>query len=123
MGAGHPVPLEEVKTICHLLLLKMLPAILERDLESFGFAIEESQKHGFKKFEFRAQSRDIPRCMDFLKQNGGIGVGMSSWGPALFAFGEQLTELCKKMQRYLDDNMGGTCLLTRANNTGMKVLS
>jgi beta-ribofuranosylaminobenzene 5'-phosphate synthase len=118
-----PVPLEEVRTICHLVLLKMLPAIIERDLESFGFAVEESQKYGFKTFEFRAQSRDIFQCMDFLKQNGGTGVGMSSWGPTLFAFGEDLTDLCEKTRRFLADNMGGTCFITHANNTGMKVLS
>ena len=112
-----PVPMEEVETICHLVLLKMLPAILERDLESFGFTLEESQK-----FEFRAQSRDVLRCMDFLKQNGGVGAGMSSWGPTLVAFGEDLTDLCEKTRRFLDENMGGTCFVTRANNTGMKVL-
>jgi beta-ribofuranosylaminobenzene 5'-phosphate synthase len=117
-----PVPIEEVRMTCHLVLLKMLPAILERDLESFGYAIEESQKYGFKKFEFRAQSRSVHQCIDFLKQNGGIGVGMSSWGPALFAFGEDLTELCEKTRRFLDDNMGGTCFITHANNTGMKIL-
>jgi len=118
-----PVPLEEVRTICHLVLLKMLPAIIERDLESFGFAVEESQKYGFKTFEFRAQSRDIFQCIDFLKQNGGIGVGMSSWGPTLFAFGEDMTDLCEKTRHFLAENMGGTCFITHANNTGMKVLS
>ena len=117
-----PVPIEEVGIISHLVLLKMLPAIMERDLESFGFAIEESQKYGFKKFEFRAQSRNVLQCMDFIKQNGGIGVGMSSWGPTLFAFGEQLTDLQEKTQQFLDENMGGSCFITRANNTGMKVL-
>jgi len=118
-----PVPLEEVRTLCHLVLLKMLPAVVERDLEAFGFAIEESQKLGFKKFEFRAQSRDVLRCMDFLKQNGGVGVGMSSWGSAVFAFGEQLADLREKTQRFLDEGLGGTCFITRANNTGMQVLS
>ncbi len=117
-----PVSLDEVRTISHLILLKMLPAILERDLETFGATLEESQKYGFKKFEFRAQSHNIPQCMDFLKQNGGVGVGMSSWGPTVFAFGEDLTELGEKTRRFLDDNMGGTCFVTRANNTGMTVL-
>ena len=117
-----PVPLEEVRAICHLVLMKMAPAIVERDLESFGAALEESQKYGFKEFEFRAQSHGVRQCMDFLKQNGGIGVGMSSWGPALFTFGEDLTDLCEKTRRFLDENMGGTCFITRANNTGMKIL-
>lgn len=118
-----PVPVEEVRIICHLVLLKMLPAILERDLESFGYAVEESQKYGFKTFEFRAQSREVMRCFDFLKQNGGIGVSMSSWGPTLCAFGEDLRELKEKTSRFLDENMGGTCFITHANNTGMKILS
>ncbi|MBI2979640.1 MAG: beta-ribofuranosylaminobenzene 5'-phosphate synthase [Chloroflexi bacterium] len=117
-----PVPLSEVQTICHLILLKMLPAILERDLESFGSALEETQKYGFKKFEFRAQSHNILQCKDFLKQNGGIGVGMSSWGAAIFAFGEDLSDLEQKARRFLDKNMGGTCFITHANNTGLKVL-
>ncbi|MDP3879591.1 MAG: beta-ribofuranosylaminobenzene 5'-phosphate synthase [Dehalococcoidales bacterium] len=117
-----PVPIEEVRIICHLILLKMLPAILERDLESFGFALEETQKYGFKKFEFRAQSHNVFQCLKFLKENGGAGVGMSSWGPTLFAFGEDLSDLHEKTRRFLDENMGGTCFITRANNTGMRIL-
>ncbi|MFH1383319.1 MAG: beta-ribofuranosylaminobenzene 5'-phosphate synthase [Chloroflexota bacterium] len=117
-----PVPIEEVRTICHLVLLKMLPAVLESDLEAFGQALEESQKYGFKVFEFRAQTHDVLRCKDFLQENGGEGVGMSSWGSALFAFGQDLSELKEKTQRFLDANMGGTCFLTKANNTGMKIL-
>jgi beta-ribofuranosylaminobenzene 5'-phosphate synthase len=118
-----PVPLEEVRIICYLTLLKMLPAIAERDLESFGLAVEESQKYGFKEFKFRAQSYDILKCKDCLKQNGGIGVGMSSWGPTLFTFGEDLIELKEKTQRFLKNNMCGTCFITHANNSGIKVLS
>jgi len=118
-----PVPVEEVRTICHLILLKMLPAILEDDLEAFGWAVEESQKYGFKRFEFRAQSKNVLDCVDFMKKNGGIGVGMSSWGSALFAFGKDLVDLRDKTQRFLDENKGGTCFITKANNVGMKILS
>ncbi len=117
-----PVPLEEVRKICHLVLLKMMPAVLECDLESFGEAVEESQKYGFKKFEFRAQSHNVVECMDFIKKNGGIGVGMSSWGPTVFAFGEKLDDLCEKTRHFLDNHMGGTCIITHANNAGMKML-
>ena len=117
-----PVPIDEVRQICHLVLLKMMPAVVEKDLETFGAAIEESQKFGFKRFEFRAQSHNIPVCMDFLRKNGGIGVGMSSWGSTIFAFGNDLRALREKTQHFLDTNMGGTCLVTKANNTGMRIL-
>jgi erythritol/L-threitol dehydrogenase len=57
-----------------------------------------------------------------MVRNGGLGVRMSSWGSALFAFGEDLKGLQKKTQRFLDKNMGGTCFITKANNQGMKIL-
>ncbi len=60
--------------------------------------------------------------MEFMKENGGCGVGMSSWGPTLFAFGEDLSELRDKTQAYLAGRTGGSCLLTKADNHGMRIL-
>ncbi len=117
-----PIPIEEVRIISHIVMMKMLPAIVERDLEGFGEAIEESQRYGFKAFEFRAQSPEVVGCMEFMKENGGCGVGMSSWGPTLFAFGEDLSELRDKTQAYLAGRTGGSCLLTKADNHGMRIL-
>ena len=117
-----PIPLNEVQQMCHLLLMQMLPAILENDLPTFGQSIEEFQKLGFKVFELRAQTQLLYDCLKFLKDNGGIGVGMSSWGPGVFAFGEDLSPLKAKADQWLADHGGGETVLTKANNKGMHII-
>ena len=117
-----PVPLNEVRHICHIIIMQILPAIMERDIRVFGGGMEEYQKLGFKVFEFRAQTKLIHDCMRFLRENGGIGVGMSSWGPALFSFGEDLSELKQKADFWLKKHGGGKNILTKANNTGMQIV-
>lgn len=118
-----PVPLEDVRRMCHLILMQLLPAVIESDLHMFGRGIEEFQTLGFKVFEYRAQTDLLKECIRFLKDSGGVGVGMSSWGPALFSFGEDLSELQIKARAWLDAHGGGATILTRANNVGMRVVS
>ena len=117
-----PLPKDEVQQMCHILLMQMLPAVIESDLESFGSAMEDFQDLGFKIFEFRAQTQLVLDCLQFLKDEGGIGVGMSSWGPALFAFGEDLSGLKEKADGWLAGHGGGTTILTRANNVGAQLV-
>jgi beta-ribofuranosylaminobenzene 5'-phosphate synthase len=117
-----PVPLQQVQQMCHMLLMQMLPAIMEDDLEIFGQSMEEFQTLGFKVFELRAQTQLLKDSLQFLKENGGKGVGMSSWGPAIFAFGNDLSQLQQKAREWLSEHGGGEAILTKANNTGMHVV-
>ena len=96
--------------------------ILKKHSEMFGRAMEDFQKLGFKVFELRAQTQLLYDCLKFLKDNGGVGAGMSSWGPALYAFGEDLSELHRKTEEWLASHGGGTAILTKANNTGMRLV-
>ena len=117
-----PISLEEVRHMCHILMMQMMPAVIEKDLEMFGRAMTDFQGLGFKVFEFRAQTKLLHDCLDYLKDIGGIGVGMSSWGPALYAFGADLSELQQKTKKWLDSNGGGVSVLTKANNVGMRIV-
>ncbi|MCP4756746.1 MAG: beta-ribofuranosylaminobenzene 5'-phosphate synthase [Proteobacteria bacterium] len=114
-----PIPLDQVRQMCHIILMQMLPAVLEKDLEAFGRSMVDFQKLGFKVFELRAQTQLLHDCLRFLTDNGGVGVGMSSWGPAVFAFGENLLPLKEKVDDWLDGHGGGESVLTKANNVGM----
>jgi beta-ribofuranosylaminobenzene 5'-phosphate synthase len=116
-----PIPLDEVERMCHILMFQMMPAVIEKDLETFAAAMESFQKIGFKSFEYRAQTSLLHECLAFLRENGALGAGMSSWGPSLYAFGEDLSELCERAKDWLKSHGGGETLLTKANNTGMKV--
>ena len=118
-----PLALSEVQRMCHILMMQIMPAILEKDLEMFCSGVEDFQALGFKVFEFRAQTKLLHRCLDFLKENGARGAGMSSWGPSLFAFGDNLEDLQEKARGWLADNGGGETILTKANNTGIEFLS
>lgn len=118
-----PVPARDVEKMCRILLTQMLPAVLEKDLPTFGAAMEAFQSYGFKVFEAETQGPLIAECAAFLRDNGGIGVGMSSWGPTLFAFGHDLTALRNKADRWLASNGGGEAFLTKANNVGFKQIA
>lgn len=118
-----PVPESDIEKMCRILLTQMLPAVLEEDLETFGAAMEAYQGYGFKVFEFETQGPLIAACADFLKENGGVGVGMSSWGPTLYAFGMDLSGLRAKAERWLVSHGGGEVILTKANNVGFTQIS
>lgn len=117
-----PVPSRDVEKMCRILLTQMLPAVLEADLETFGLAMETFQGYGLKVFEAETQGPLVTECVDFLRSNGGKGVGMSSWGPTLFAFGEDLSALQTKAKGWLSSRGGGEAILTKANNHGYRKL-
>lgn len=124
-----PMPQTTAQQLSHLILMKLLPALVESDLISFGNAINRIQEIGWKKIEVDAQGTIIQKTMDFLRNNGAVGVGLSSWGPTLYALGEDLkagTEapplLQEKTQEFLARlPEGGTCFITNANNIGAEV--
>ena len=118
-----PVPASDVEKMCRILLTQMLPAVLEEDLSTFGVAMEAYQGYGFKVFEAETQGPLIAECAAFLRDNDGVGVGMSSWGPTLFAFGYDLSALRHKADEWLVSNGGGEAFLTRANNVGFRQIA
>ncbi|MGQ9609626.1 MAG: beta-ribofuranosylaminobenzene 5'-phosphate synthase [bacterium] len=114
-----PLPLDDAKSIAHIVLLKLMPAIVQRDLISFGEAIDYIQTIGWKKVEIENQGKIVRETMDFLRNNGGYGVGLSSWGPAVFCFGVNLKPLELKIKDSLSDCY---CFITKANNTGATII-
>jgi beta-ribofuranosylaminobenzene 5'-phosphate synthase len=114
-----PMLPESAAYICHRLVMGLLPALVERDLAAFGSALEAIQSAGWKQVEIRAQDIAVRKTMDFLRENGAQGVAMSSWGPAVAAFGENMGALTECAAAYVASlPEGGAVTLTRANNHG-----
>ena len=114
-----PQPRATAEQLSYIILLKLLPAIFEKDLHAFGDAINRIQTFGWKKVEIDAQGGILQRTLDFLRDNGAIGAGVSSWGPAIFAVGDELPALKEKTEVFLETlPEGGTCFITGANNVG-----
>lgn len=119
-----PIPLEEVQEISHVILMQMLPALIEKDLDNFGKAVNHIQSVGFKRREIDLQPKPVLDILDYMRDNGASGAGVSSFGPVLYGIAGSLSEgekLRKEVQKILDGTMGGEALLVRAKNRGADI--
>lgn len=77
------------ETMCRLVLLGMLPALVERDEEGFGEALYEFNVRAGEMFALVQggvyASPQAAELVQFVRGQGVRGVGQSSWGPAVFA--------------------------------------
>ncbi|MCS4542020.1 MAG: beta-ribofuranosylaminobenzene 5'-phosphate synthase [Euryarchaeota archaeon] len=118
-----PIPLSEVQAVSHLILIKMLPALVERDINTFGQSINEIQSIGFKKIELELQHPIIKKLMETMIKAGACGAGMSSFGPLVYGIADKdTTRIQQAAQELLDRTIHGKTLITKANNTGARIL-
>ncbi len=113
-----PVPLKEVEKLSHIILMQLLPALVEKDIITFGKSINEIQDIGFKKREVKLQpvSKDL---MMALREGGAYGAGMSSFGPTVYALGENSEEIKATAIDFL--NGKGDVFITEARNRGARI--
>lgn len=113
-----PIPIQEVEKLSHIILMQLLPALVEKDIATFGKSINKIQDIGFKKREVELQplSKDV---MMALSDGGAYGAGMSSFGPTVYALGENAEELKKMANEILDGN--GDVFITKARNVGARI--
>lgn len=117
-----PQPESVAPRLTHLLLLQILPALLENDMNNFGKALNEIQTFGWKKVEINAQGVELQQTLEFLQTNGALGAGVSSWGPAICAVSEDIEGLKLRTENFLAAlSNGGTCFITYANNSGAEI--
>lgn len=85
-------PSHEAARLCHLLVMKGLPGLMEGDINAFGSVITEVQATVGDYFApaqgGRFTSIDVGHAMAFLAARGAVGVGQSSWGPTGFCLVE-----------------------------------
>lgn len=85
-------PEHEAARLCHLLLMRGLPALIEGDIEAFGAVISTLQAvvgdHFAPAQGGRYTSRAVGDAMTFLADAGAVGAGQSSWGPTGFCLVE-----------------------------------
>ena len=120
-------PAEEVGQICRLIMLKLLPALAEHDIENFGDALTKIQiltgNHFAQAQGGTYSSPAAAECIEFMKKIGTHGVGQSSWGPALYAVvkQEQAKQSLIQIKEYLSRGMGGEAFIAKANNRGATI--
>lgn len=87
-GALPPFSAKEAAHLSRLVLMRMLPAIAEADLEGFGAAVTEIQRRVGDHFApaqgGRFSSPRVAAALQWLSDRGAVGIGQSSWGPTGF---------------------------------------
>ncbi len=112
-----PVPLREVQELSHLILMKMMPALLEKNLDEFGQSVNLIQNIGFKKVENQLQNPVIGQTINLLREAGAPGVGMSSFGPTIYAITDSPQDIVSTARDAIAGD-GGKILQTSAQNNG-----
>ena len=119
-----PQPEWVAQKLSHILLMQVLPALVEGDMSSFGKALNQIQTFGWKKVEIDAQGTELQLTLDFLRQSGAFGAGVSSWGSAICVVGDDIDRLKRDTEVFLKTlPEGGSCFVTHANNVGAHVVS
>jgi beta-ribofuranosylaminobenzene 5'-phosphate synthase len=123
-----PAPSSLVEKISRVLLIRMLPALVEKDIANFGLALTQIQcmvGDCFASVQGGRFANPISEKMvEFMLAEGAAGIGQSSWGPAVYGLVEGKTKaiaLMRKAGFYLDSLGGGEIFLARPENRGAKV--
>jgi beta-RFAP synthase len=87
-----PPSLASVEHVSHLLVMSLLPALVDGDLEAFGSAISEIQEINGSWFAPAQGGPFAPgqtsELIARMAEWGAAGVGQSSWGPAVYGIVE-----------------------------------
>jgi beta-RFAP synthase len=123
-----PFPASDAGEICRRVLMGVMPALVERDLASFGAAITAIQTLIGTHFA-PAQggvftSKRVETLAHRLAGNGAVGIGQSSWGPTGFAFApsQQAAEKMTDAVRHSIED-GIEVRIVRGRNGGAKITS
>jgi len=118
---------EDAGQICRLIMLKLLPALAEHEIENFGEALTKIQiitgNHFAQAQGGTYSSPAAAECIEFMKTAGTYGVGQSSWGPALYGVvkQEEAKLVLSKVTAYLHKSVGGQAFIAKANNKGASI--
>jgi beta-ribofuranosylaminobenzene 5'-phosphate synthase len=119
-------PLRDVERVAHVVLMRLLPSAADGDLHEFGRALTEVQTITGSWFSSiqggpytSGPSAELVRRMPDW---GALGVGQSSWGPAVYGLvegDEAARDLAARARTFLDGR--GEIHVGPFQNTGARV--
>ncbi|MHA1372047.1 MAG: beta-ribofuranosylaminobenzene 5'-phosphate synthase family protein [Promethearchaeota archaeon] len=118
-----PVSLSDVEELCHLILMRLLPAIRLHDFTGVCYCLDRFQGLGFKRVEVELRGSYLKDLMDEWRSAGAPFVGLSSFGPLIYTFAENGSDaiiLLEKIKGIIGGS-GGYYFVTEFNNTGAQV--
>ena len=129
MLSNTPIPICEVQSVSHVILMRLLPALREADIEAFGSSVSALQETGWKRRHWSRHEIEPLQSVRsaFHETTGVFGCGLSSTGATIFGFfdtkkfadDEISGNLRNALKRH--EAVPGRVLCTHANNTGMRL--
>ncbi len=120
-----PIKREEVEEICRIVLMRILPSVLEKDIDTFAATLTMLQEVGFKKKEVELQQDIIKELFGFFEARA-LGHGMSSFGPATYAIVEEekkAKELAVATKEFLEGKrIRASVTYSNGNNRGSEIV-
>jgi beta-ribofuranosylaminobenzene 5'-phosphate synthase len=114
--------------ICRLIIMKLLPSLLEYDIENFGDALTRIQNIVGKNFSpiqgGTYSSIEVEKSIEAMTKLGAYGVGQSSWGPTSYGLvkgKKQAKSLQYSLQSLIDERVGGQVFIVNADNKGAQI--
>lgn len=120
-----PIPAKEVEKLSRLILVKILPAIVEKDIQAFGEGLTEMQTN-FTQFGMSRYKKGIVHnLLNFTRKNQDIyGSGLSSFGPTVFALtdaDEKAKRIIKEVKDSFPKKEFDLIITTKVNRNGAKI--
>jgi beta-RFAP synthase len=122
--ALSPMTAEDAGKVCRLTMMKLLPALIERDIKSFGEALTQIQivvgEHFAEVQGGTYSSQTATEGIGLMQKLGAYGAGQSSWGPAFYGVTQQekAKEIELEIKAFLKKGVGGQVFVAKANNRG-----
>ncbi len=119
-----PIPRNEVDMITRIILMKLLPSLLEHDIETFGSGLTQLQNLGFAKATKNLMHPTTSKCIKALLQGGAYGAGQSSFGPIAYGLVKQdqkKESLAQTLAELLEKTGGGEVFFAGPNNLGAEI--
>lgn len=126
----EPPPKWLIGEVARIVLLKMIPAILEKEIIAFGEAMT-ALDYKFGEYWLEVQDgifshKTIESGVQFLLRAGAYGAGQSSWGPAFYGLAqgeEQARDLSDGLSEFLkSEGAAGRAFYSTPNNRGAEIL-
>lgn len=119
-----PIPADEVAAISRIILMKLLPSVLEKNIQIFGSGLTDLQNIGFAKAARDFMHPVTKRCIKVFLENEAYGTGQSSFGPTAYGLFNQDSNVERVMlviRDLLNKSGGGEVLCAGPNNWGAHI--
>jgi len=119
---------EEASYLSRLVLMKIIPSFIERDLKSFGSGLTEFNKRlglVWSKYQGGIYCDPVVEKGIEIMLKYAYGACQSSWGPTFYGIldsEERAQQLARELKELLERSGGGDVFITRGRNRGLEVM-